>query len=63
MESNECKGFSLEFPNGYKLSFEKSVFNKKQKSYDVLINDGKNNCWYKIGLIKDINMLHKIIEK
>lgn len=42
-------------PNGSKLSFGKSVFNKKQKSYDIMYNDGKDNCWYKIGIIRDID--------
>lgn len=57
------KGFTLTFPNKSKLSFSKSVINPKQKSYDILFNDGNNNCWYKIGIIRDMDTLNKIWRK
>ena len=62
MMNSVSKGFSLTFPNGCQLAIERSVINRKQKSYDVLFNDGTNNCWYKIGLIKDIDTLRKILK-
>lgn len=53
----------LKSSNGCMLAFEKSVFNKKQKSYDVMFNNGKDNCWYKIGIIRDIETLKKFWEE
>lgn len=35
------KGFTLTTQNGNKLSVSKSVINKNQKSYDVMVNNGK----------------------
>ena len=54
------KGFTLTNQNGSKLSVSKSVINKNQKSYDVLVNNGKDNIWYKIGIIKDIDKLNEV---
>lgn len=48
--------------NGCRISIEKSVFNKKQKSMDVMINNGKDNNWYKIGIIKDVETLKQFFE-
>ena len=54
---------SMKSPNGCVLAFQKSVFNKKQKSYDVMFNNGKDNCWYKIGIIRDMETLKKFWEE
>lgn len=56
------KGFTLTNQNGSKLSVSKSVLNKKQKSYDVMVNNGKDNIWYKVGIIKDIDKLKEVLE-
>lgn len=54
------KCFTLTNQNGSKLSVSKSVLNKKQKSYDVMVNNGKDNIWYKVGIIKDIDKLNEV---
>ena len=54
------KGFTLTNQIGSKLSVSKSVLNKKQKSYDVMVNNGKDNIWYKVGIIKDIDKLKEV---
>ena len=54
------KGFTIISRNGSKLSISKSVINTKQKSYDVLVNNGKDNIWYKVGIIRDIDKLNRI---
>ena len=54
------KGFTLTSSNGSKLSISKSVINTKQKSYDVLVNNGKDNIWYKVGIIRDIDKLNEV---
>lgn len=54
------KGFTLTSYNGSKLSISKSVINTKQKSYDVLVNNGKDNIWYKVGIIRDIDKLNEV---
>ncbi len=61
-ERNKPDGFSLQFSNGCTLSFERPFYNSKQKSYSILFNDGKDNVWYKVGLIKDISVLNKLRE-
>lgn len=54
------KGFTLTNQNGSKLSISKSVINKNQKSYDVMVNNGKDNIWYKVGIIRDIDKLNEV---
>lgn len=54
------KGFTLTSYNGSKLSISKSIINTKQKSYDVLVNNGKDNIWYKVGIIRDIEKLNEV---
>lgn len=54
------KGFTLTAYNGSKLSISKSVINTKQKSYDILVNNGKDNIWYKVGIIRDIDKLNEV---
>lgn len=54
------KGFTLTSYNGSKLSISKSVINTKQKSYDVLVNNGQDNIWYKVGIIRDIDKLNEV---
>lgn len=54
------KGFTLTSRNGSKLSISKSIINTKQKSYDVLVNNGKDNIWYKVGIIRDIDKLNEV---
>ena len=48
-------------PNGYKLCFYNPI-NPKQKSYDIMVNNGKDNNYYKIGILKDINSIEKVFE-
>lgn len=54
------KGFTLASYNGSRLSISKSIINTKQKSYDVLVNNGKDNIWYKVGIIRDIDKLNEV---
>lgn len=54
------KGFTLTNQNGSKLTVSKSVINKNQKSYDVMVNNGKDNIWYKVGIIRDIDKLNEV---
>lgn len=54
------KDFTLISHNSGKLSISKSVINTKQKSYDVLVNNGKDNIWYKVGIIRDIDKLNEV---
>lgn len=54
------KGFTLTNQNGSKLSVNKSVINKNQKAYDVMVNNGKDNIWYKVGIIRDIDKLNEV---
>lgn len=49
--------------NGCRINIDKSVFDKRQKSYDITINNGKDNKWYKIGIIKDIETLTNLLEE
>ncbi len=55
------KGFQMTFPNGAILQFTSPVFNPHQKSYDLMINNGKDNCFYKVGTIKDIDTIRKML--
>ena len=55
------KGFSLTMPNGYKLCFYSPV-DKKKKSYDILVNNGKDNAYYKIGNLQDIDTMEKVFD-
>lgn len=52
------KGFQLRSDNGTKMEFTK--LNPKQKSYDVLVKADSDNCWYKVGIIRDIDRLRKV---
>lgn len=54
------KGFTLTNQNGSKLSVSKSIINAKQKSYDVMVNNGKDNIWYKVGIIRDMDKLNEV---
>lgn len=54
------KGFTLTSYNGSRLSISKSIINTRQKSYDVLVNNGKDNIWYKVGIIRDIDKLNEV---
>ena len=54
-------GFSLTMPNGYKLCFYNPI-NPKQKSYDIMVNNGKDNNYYKVGILKDIDSMEKVFE-
>ena len=56
----KSKGFQLTFPNGTILGFWKPL-RKGQKSYDLMINNGKDNCFYKVGNITDIDMINKML--
>lgn len=60
-EEEYSKGFQLTFSNGTILGFWKSISNKKQKSYDLVISNGKDNCFHKVGTVKDIDSLKEII--
>lgn len=57
----ESKGFTLTNQlNGSQLWITKA-HNPKQKSYEVLVSDGKQNVWYKVGIIRDIDKLNEIL--
>ena len=54
------KGFQFRFPNGAVLGFWFPL-RKGQKSYDLMLNNGKDNCYYKVGNITDINSLYEVL--
>ena len=56
----KSKVFQLTFPNGTILGFQRPL-RKGQKSYDLMINNGKDNCFYKVGNITDIDMINKML--
>lgn len=56
----QTKGFQLTFPNGAILGFWHPI-KKGQKSYDLMIGNGKDNCFYKVGTIKDIDTLRSML--
>ena len=56
----KTKGFQLTFLNGTILGFWRPL-RKGQKSYDLMINNGKDNCFYKVGNITDIDMINKLL--
>lgn len=57
----KSKGFILTNQlNGSQLWITE-VHNPKQKSYDVLVSNGKENVWYKVGIIRDIDKLNEIL--
>lgn len=62
MYNDISKGFQLTFPNGVILGFWKSL-QKSKKSYDLMINNGKDNVFYKVGNITDIDKRETVIEK
>lgn len=59
-EKLNSKGFQLTFPNGAILSFW-SPLRKGQKSYDLVISNGKDNTFYKVGNITDINAIIEVL--
>lgn len=59
-DKRETKGFQLTFPNGAILGFW-SPLRKGQKSYDLIINNGKDNCFYKVGNITDIDLINEAL--
>lgn len=54
------KSFQFRFPNGVVLGFWHPL-RKGQKSYDLMLNNGKDNCYYKVGNITDINSLYEVL--
>lgn len=54
------KGFQLTFPNGAILGFWKS-FIKNKKSYDLMLCNGKDNCYCKVGNITDIDLINEVL--
>lgn len=59
-DKQETKGFQLTFPNGAILGFWHPL-RKGQKSYDLVINDGKDNYFYKVGNITDIDLINEVL--
>lgn len=55
------KGFSLVMPNGYKLCFY-TPFDIRKKSYDILINNGIDNVYTKVGNLQDIETMEKVFD-
>ena len=60
MIQQRSKGFQLTFPNGAVLGFW-SPLRKGQKSYDLMLNNGKDNCYYKVGNITDIDTINEVL--
>ena len=60
MVQQRSKGFQLTFPNGAVLGFW-SPLRKGQKSYDLMLNNGKDNCYYKVGNITDIDTINEVL--
>lgn len=54
------KGFQFTFPNGAILGFWRPI-RRGQKSYDLVLNDGKDNCFYKVGNITNIDMIREVL--
>lgn len=59
-DKQETKGFQLTFPNGAILGFWHPL-RKGQKSYDLMINNGKDNYFYKVGNITDIDLINEVL--
>ena len=55
------KGFSLTMPNGYKLCFY-TPFDNRKKSYDIMVNNGKDNIYHKVGDLQDIDTVEKVFD-
>lgn len=51
------KGFSLKSDNGTIIEFTK--LNPKSKSYDMLVKTDTDECWYKVGIIRNIDKLRQ----
>lgn len=51
------KGFSLRSDDGTIIEFTK--LNPKSKSYDMLVKTNTNECYYKVGIIRDIDKLRQ----
>lgn len=60
MIQQRSKGFQLTFPNGAVLGFW-SPLRKGQKSYDLMLSNGKDNCYYKVGNITDIDTINEVL--
>lgn len=60
MIQQRSKGFQLTFPNGAVLGFW-SPLRKGQKSYDLVLSNGKDNCYYKVGNITDIDTINEVL--
>ena len=60
IDKQETKGFQLTFPNGAVLGFW-SPLRKGQKSYDLMIKNIKDNCFYKVGNITDIDLINEVL--
>ena len=61
MHNKISKGFQLTFPNGVILGFWKPL-QKGKKSYDLIINNGKDNIFYKVGNVTDIDKINEVLE-
>lgn len=59
MNSNGSKGFTLKNKD-FILGFWKPL-KKRQKSYDLMVNNNKDNIYYKVGIITDIDKLKEIV--
>lgn len=51
------KGFSLRSNDGTIIEFTK--LNQKSKSYDILVKINTDKCYYKVGIIRDIDKLRR----
>ena len=60
MIQQRSKGFQFTFPNGAILGFWHPI-REGQKSYDVMLNNGKDNCFYKVGNITNIDMINEVL--
>ena len=61
MIRQRSKGFQLIFPNGAILGFWHPI-RKGQKSYDLVLSNGKDNCFYKVGNITNIDAIREVLD-
>lgn len=59
-KQQKSKGFQFTFPNGAILGFWHPI-RAGQKSYDLMLNNGKDNCFYKVGNITNIDMINEVL--
>ena len=62
MIQQRSKGFQFTFPNGAILGFWHPT-RTGQNSYDLMLNNGKDNCFYKVKNITNIDMINEVLNR